>query len=150
MQTDLDWNVILRDFDFSKKDLLRIHWELSCWEFPKELENYKPEGFDEMPEYLTNGNLNVETKYNNVVFRSLLDELKRLTTDKERKSYLHVHVLGRTKKEFYVWWYKKKFCEFFKVGVYGKRWQNKMYNALREISKEDNQRQLKKIYGDKL
>lgn len=144
----MDWDKILDKF--SKDDLLRFNHELNRWIFPVELSEYKPEDFDDIPDYNSNKNLNIRNKYDDEIFRSLVETLKKKLTQKEISMYHHLEHMGNSKIEFYIWWYKNRFCKFFKIGVYGKKWQNKMYNALREISKEDNQRQLKEIYGDKL
>lgn len=140
----MDWDKVLDKF--SKDDLLRFNHELNEWIFPVELSGYKPEDFDDIPDYNSNENLNIRNKYDDEIFSSLVETLKKKLTQKEISMYHHLEHMGNSKIEFYIWWYKKRFCKFFKLGFYSDKKQERMRDILVSISKSNNQEQLKNVY----
>ena len=143
----MDWDKVLDKF--SKDDLLRFDHELNEWTFPDELREYKPEDFDDIPDYNSNKNLNIRNKYDDEIFRSLIKTLKKKLTQKEINMYHHLEHMGNSKFEFYIWWYKNRFCKFFKLGFYSDKKQECMIEVLKLISENNNQEQLKNVYGKK-
>src|SRR5699024_3800018 len=117
--------------------------------FPNELSEYKPDGFDEMPDYIMNKNLNIENKSDNYAFRMFADTLSELLTEKESLKYHHIHVLKRTPFQFYKFWYKYKIEKFLGIGFYSKKRRKMMKEILSEIAKENNQEQLRGVYNKK-
>lgn len=134
---------------YNKKELLQFYDSFNSWEFPEELKKYEPSNFEEMPDFIINKNIKIETKDNNETFKLFIGLLKELLTEKEILKHHHIYNLDRNLFQFYYWWYKRKIEKYFSIGFYSKKNKEMITEVLRSIYEQENQSQLEGIYSNK-
>lgn len=102
--------------NLSKKQKVRAAHMLNNWEFPDELKEYEPLDWNSIPNHLPKSGTGVRNKFEDEVFRFLIDEIKSVTTEKERFRYLHIVALHCTVWEFEKWWISRRIKRLFRTG----------------------------------
>jgi hypothetical protein len=82
--------------------LAKWHRELNTWKWPDNFPFAKPDGFDELPNYMTDGS---PSKHE--VIRKYMEALEILCPAKEIYRYVQTKEMGKTEVEFEKFWMER-------------------------------------------